>query len=118
MRLGEWSRMLSPLLLMQLKPRIGIEAKDLRPIDRIYEVTEPKLLIAAEKDRHTTIEESKSLYEAAREPKELWIVPHAGHIDLHRLLGKTYENKILGFFETNLRTPEGASDDSLSPLSN
>lgn len=117
LRLGEWSRMLSPLLLMQLKPRLGIEAKDLRPIDRINEVTAPKLLIAGAEDQHTTLEESKSLFDAAQEPKELWVVPYAGHIDLHRFLGKSYENKILSFFETKLRASEKDSEAPLNPLS-
>ncbi|PYS67402.1 MAG: hypothetical protein DMF69_23145, partial [Acidobacteria bacterium] len=72
MRLGNWSRVLSPLLLVQLRPRIGVDAEALRPIDHINRIKVPKLFIAGAEDEHTTLEESRRLYEAAIQPKEFW----------------------------------------------
>lgn len=38
MRLGEWSSVLTPLLSWQLKPRLGIDAEALRPIDHVGKI--------------------------------------------------------------------------------
>jgi fermentation-respiration switch protein FrsA (DUF1100 family) len=103
MRLGNWSKILSPLLLLQLKWRLGIDPKDLRPIERVTEIRVPKLFIAGSEDRHTTLEESREFYNAAADPKELWIVDGAAHLDLHEFNKEAYESRVLGFFNEHLR---------------
>jgi alpha-beta hydrolase superfamily lysophospholipase len=105
-RLGGWAGSLTPLLSRQLKPRLGIGAENLRPIDHIGKISSPKLLIAGAEDQHTTIEESRQLFEAAREPKELWVVSGARHVDLYPIAKKEYEQHVLGFFERYLRPPQ------------
>ncbi|CAM1373729.1 alpha/beta hydrolase [Tenacibaculum xiamenense] len=54
-----------------------------RPENLISEVKIPILLIGAEKDSVNPVEETKSLYEKANDPKELFIVDDAGHFDLY-----------------------------------
>lgn len=102
-RLGNWSSIFTPLLTWQLNPRLGIDVKDLRPIDCFSEVNSLKLFIVGEKDEHTTLEESQSLFAAASEPKELWIVPNAKHIDFYPVVKEEYEQKVSSFFEKYLR---------------
>lgn len=102
-RLGSWSGALTPLLSWQLKPRLGISADDLRPIDKVSSFTVPKLFIAGEQDRHTTLAESRQMFSAASEPKELWVVPRGEHIDLYPLAKDEYEQRVLGFFGKYLR---------------
>ena len=46
--------------------------------------------------------ESTELFDAASGPKELWIVPDAGHVDFHSIEKDTYEAKTLEFFRSNL----------------
>lgn len=101
--LGAWARPFAYPLEWQLQPRLGIGVEALRPIDRIGALTMPKLLIAGELDRHTTLAESRELFAAAREPKELWIVPQAQHEDLHRKAGPEYERRVLAFLTKHLR---------------
>jgi fermentation-respiration switch protein FrsA (DUF1100 family) len=101
--LGSWSGALTPLLSWQLKPRLGISADDLRPIDKVSRFSVPKLFIAGESDRHTTLVESQQMFSAAGEPKELWVVPRAEHVDLYPLAKEEYERRVLDFFEKNLR---------------
>jgi fermentation-respiration switch protein FrsA (DUF1100 family) len=103
MRLGSWSRVLTPLFLWQLKPRLGISRNELRPIDHVAELTAPKLFIVGSNDLHTTIEESKRLYETAKEPKQFWIIQGAKHVDLHNAAPVEYEQRVLEFFQKNLR---------------
>jgi fermentation-respiration switch protein FrsA (DUF1100 family) len=102
-RLGLPGRSLAPLLLWQLPARLGVRSSDLRPIDHIASVSCPVLVIGGAVDRHTTPAETRALYSAAREPKELWIVPAAGHVDLHRFAPRKYEQRVLAFFDAALR---------------
>lgn len=102
MRLGDWSRVFTPLLTWQLKPRLGVRADALRPIDKVGAMTTPKLFIAGAKDQHTTLAESEQLYRAAGEPKEFWIVSDATHEDLYRVAKEEYEQRVLAFFDKNL----------------
>ena len=103
MRLGSWSKALTPLLVWQLKPRLGISAADLRPINQVGTLQAPKLFVAGEGDQHTTVAESRALYAAAAGPKELWVVPGARHQDLQAFAGPEYEAHILAFFDRTLR---------------
>ena len=103
MRLGSWSGFLGHMLTWQSRQRLGINSTDLRPIDRVGDLHMPKLFIAGAEDKHTTIDESRSLYEAAAGPKELWIVPGAAHVDVHAKVKEEYEQRVLQFFRNNLR---------------
>jgi fermentation-respiration switch protein FrsA (DUF1100 family) len=60
---------LTPLLLMQLEPRLHISASDLEPIRSIGRLGAPVLVMAGSKDEHTTLAESRELYEAAASPE-------------------------------------------------
>lgn len=101
--LGAWARHLAPLLIMQLPLRAGIEKTALRPIDCVGAIKVPKLFIAGAKDRHTKLGESRELFAAASEPKELWVVEEAAHVDVHQMAKEEYERRILDFFEKRLR---------------
>jgi len=103
MRLGSWARVLTPFLVLQLKPRLGIDKTALRPIDHVRQLNSPKLFIAGSYDLHTTIEESERLYETASEPKEFWVIQGAKHVDLHHAAPTEYESRVLEFFQKNLR---------------
>lgn len=103
MRLGKYASVLTPLLTSQLKPRLGVAAQALRPIDKVKDITAPKLFIAGAEDEHTTLEESVRLFDAACEPKQIWIVNGAKHQDLHKAAKEQYEKRVLGFFQQTLR---------------
>jgi len=101
--LGAWARGLGRLLIMQLPLRAGIEKEALRPIDRVGAIKAPKLFIAGAKDQHTKLDESREIFAAASEPKELWVVEAAAHVDVHQMAKEEYERRILDFFEKRLR---------------
>ncbi|MBO9663883.1 alpha/beta hydrolase [Dokdonella sp.] len=63
----------------------------------------PLLLIAGERDRHATLEQSQALYEAANEPKQFWGVTGAAHGDLHAYAKAEYERRLLAFLASSLR---------------
>ncbi|HZS08568.1 MAG TPA: alpha/beta fold hydrolase [Blastocatellia bacterium] len=101
--LGSWSGVATPLLTTQFKPRMGVGPEALRPIDHVGKITAPKFFIAGAADRHTTIEESRQLFNAAAEPKLLWEVNGAGHVNLHRFARDEYERRVPGFLKQYLQ---------------
>lgn len=102
-RLGEPGRLIAPLLLWQLEARLGVSPEAVAPIRGIRNIEAPLLLIAGERDRHATIDQSHTLFGVAPEPKELWVVPGATHEDLHRLVPREYERRVLDFLSRTLR---------------
>jgi uncharacterized protein len=100
--LGPLCHLVSPLLLQQFPLRLGINVNDLRPIDHIADAGCPVLIAVGERDRRTTIEESRQLFDAAQEPKELVIFPGADHVDLLNNNRDLYEERILSFLHRQL----------------
>src|SRR2546430_1915279 len=73
-RLGPLAPVLTPFLLVQLRSRLGVSASDLEPIRSIGRFGGPVLIVAGSEDQHTTLDESRELFQAAAQPKELWVV--------------------------------------------
>lgn len=101
-RLGALAPLLTPLLLMQLEPRLHISASDLEPIRSIGRLGAPVLIVAGSKDEHTTLEESRELFGTAAEPKSFWVVEGARHQDLLAFDGQGYEQHVVGFLSATL----------------
>jgi pimeloyl-ACP methyl ester carboxylesterase len=103
LHLGEFGPVFSPLLLWQLSFRFDTSPDELSPIKRIGDLNAPLLLISGTDDQHTKVAETERLFAAAREPKEIWIVPGGGHFNMHSYAGMEYEKRISGFLEWYLR---------------
>jgi len=102
-RLGSWARILTPLLTIQIRLRLGFSANELRPIEKVVQNSSPKLFIVGAEDKYTTLDESKSLFDKANGTKEFWSVSGAGHQDIHSFAKQEYEQKVLSFLEKHLR---------------
>ena len=109
-------RVLGPLappvvaaLVAQARPRIGVPADSLRPIDAIGRVRAPVLVLGGAEDPYTPPAETRALFEAAARPKALWVVPGAGHEDLYDAASDAYRRRVLGFLETWLGRPAHAT---------
>src|SRR5215471_9181351 len=101
-RFGKAAKLVVPLLAWQLKPRLGVGAGELRPIDKVGQIGAAKLFIAGSEDKYTPLNESRQMFESARNPKEFWIVGGAGHEDLYRIESHEYERRVLDFFSRYL----------------
>jgi len=55
------------------------------------------------------VADTQRLYAAAREPKELWLIPDAAHVDYLRTSGAEYQRRVLAFFDRALRTRQRAN---------
>lgn len=103
MRLGAPGRWLAPLLLVQLPWRTGVTVDQLRPIDAMGALTCPVFVIGGAQDRHTPAAETSRIFAAAHEPKQLWLVDGAAHVDFHAAVVSDYERRVGEFLEMHLR---------------
>lgn len=73
------------------------------PIDSASKISpRPLLVIGGECDRLMTPEDVKAIFNAAREPKQLWMVPKARHAQCREVAGPEYDARIIEFFARNL----------------
>jgi len=101
--LGPLGPLLSPVLEHEVSWHLGLAPSLLRPVEHIASMDAPVLILAGEVDRHTTLAQSRALFAAAREPKLLWIVPGAAHVDLCAYAGAEYPRHVLPFLASHLR---------------
>ncbi len=95
MRLGPLSPLAAQLLLVQIKPRLGIGCAQLHPIDHAADVGCPLLIMAGSDDRHTPLAETQSLFNAAADPRQLLIFDGAAHEDLLAFAPERYQTAVL-----------------------
>jgi alpha-beta hydrolase superfamily lysophospholipase len=103
LRFGWLGKLATPLLICQLKPRLGISPAKLAPLESARKNFVPKFFIAGTADLNTTIEESRALFAAAAEPKQAWWIDGAAHVDLHAFAGSEYEKRVQAFLAIHLR---------------
>ena len=101
-RFGWLGKLGTPFLTWQMKSRLGFDADDLCPIKQVGKMTVPKFFIAGTADRDTTLPESQALFDAAAEPKQLWSVDGAAHVDMLAFGRIEYEQRFLDFLAKNL----------------
>jgi len=102
MWLGAPGRYLEPMLSWQVRARLGFDHSVLQPAERIAKLHAPLLLIAGAADQHATLEEARLLFARARQPKQLWVIPGAHHVDFHYYYQAEYERRVLGFLRQRL----------------
>jgi fermentation-respiration switch protein FrsA (DUF1100 family) len=69
-------------------------------VDRIGDLSCPVLIVGGEDDVKTLPADTRRLFEAARDPKELWMVPKTGHRDL---FSPEYRNRVAKFIDKYMK---------------
>ncbi len=78
--------------------------KNISPVSVIGALSPtPILIIAGEGDKLIPADNGRALYAAAKEPRELWIIPVADHGGTLAAAGSEYEKRVGEFFERNLK---------------
>lgn len=67
------------------------------PIDKLGDVSVPLLFVAGSADRVIPANHSWQLFDAAKRPKEFWLVPGAGHIGAFE--SETVQRELLDYLE-------------------
>ncbi len=89
----------APLVIWFGERETGLAIRQVRPIDDIAQIS-PRaiLLIHGQHDTLIPVRNAQQLYRAAREPKQLYIVPNAGHVGLLDANPREWARQVLGFF--------------------
>jgi len=103
MRLGPLGRLASPLLSLQIKPRIGVSPSSLSPLRMIPRITKPVLFIYGTADIHVRPQEGRLLFSASPGPKELWEIEGATHGDFYKFSPSDYEQRVGEFLSLYLK---------------
>lgn len=83
--------------------RLGCGLGSLSPVRVVNRLApRPLMVVHGMKDEGVPPEEGKALYEAAGYPKELWLVPGAGHASSFYLERQQFPKRILEFFQNAL----------------
>ncbi|MCX6109908.1 MAG: alpha/beta fold hydrolase [Proteobacteria bacterium] len=81
----------------------GVDMDHVTPLDSIGRFSpRPLLMIAGDADTDTPPAVFRSVFAAAREPKDLWIIPGAHHGDYVQIAGDRYLKRVVGFFSDHL----------------
>jgi fermentation-respiration switch protein FrsA (DUF1100 family) len=88
----DMARTLHPQIPFHLIARNGF-----RSIDKVGRLPMPKLFIHGTGDETVPFEIGRRLFEAAAEPKELYVIEGAGHNDVHVHGGATYRHRLARF---------------------
>jgi uncharacterized protein len=94
---------LTRLFELLLPPVVGVSPAELRPIDHIADVAAPVLIASGTRDTRTTVRETVAMFERAHEPKSLWLVERAGHVDLESYAPDAYRAHVLTFLAEHLQ---------------
>ena len=89
---------------------LHVDASRLRPVDVVGRVSpRPILITHGEMDEIVPVRHAVSLFQAADEPKELWLVPGAGHVGARDTDTEVYFSRIEQFFQKALRVENGVA---------
>lgn len=83
--------------LYERVPMHWIARRQFRSIDKVAGLDLPKLFVHGDADGTVPMAHGERLFEAASDPKELFIVPRAGHNDVHHHGGDGYLERLSKF---------------------
>ncbi len=86
----------------------GFKAQDISPEKAVAARRFPILRICGTHDRNIPCRHSQRIFEAATGPKQLWVVPGAGHTSALGNAPAEFEQRVLAFFATVPTQDKGA----------
>jgi fermentation-respiration switch protein FrsA (DUF1100 family) len=96
-------RPLARLFVFWSERLAGCSADDVTVLPVVADLSpRPLLVIHGGSDNRVPVEDGHKLVEAAGEPRELWFVPEARHVDFERFRPAEYRRRVLRFFDRYL----------------
>jgi uncharacterized protein len=81
----------------------GFRLSDIAPVEKIGEISpRPILIMQGGNDKRINSDSGKSLFAAAREPKQYWYEPTAAHVAIYQAAPQDYEKHVIEFFNQHL----------------
>lgn len=105
--LRQYVGVLAPAIFRLAKGALHYDIHEVEPGNDVGKISPRAVMfIHGELDDVTDPQDSVAMYKAAGEPKELWIVEGAGHVDAYFQNRKEYSRRVAAFFEEHLSSPE------------
>jgi dipeptidyl aminopeptidase/acylaminoacyl peptidase len=97
---GSLASLVGYLITWLMGLRLGCSPSGADPIGWVDKIAPRALfIIQGALDPFVTVEKARELYAAADEPKDIWIVPEAGHRQADRYYPEQYHHRVLAFFD-------------------
>jgi fermentation-respiration switch protein FrsA (DUF1100 family) len=97
-----------PHVIRQLVPVLPqnslLKEERYESIDKLADISCPILIIHGDRDELIPLDEGLKLHAAAREPKQLWVVPNAGHNDVSLFAGSEYGVRLRAWLDSLKQT--------------
>jgi fermentation-respiration switch protein FrsA (DUF1100 family) len=94
---------INPLAQFFAKTQTGLDMDDLRPVDEIARISpRPVYIIQGGGDRVAPPESALELYNAAGEPRRLWVEEDVPHLAMVLDNPGRYKRRVVGFFDEYL----------------
>ena len=94
---------LRPFIRFFAEREAGLDIGDLRPIERIGEISpRPVFVIQGMADSAIPADSAQRLYDAAGEPRRLWVEPGVEHMGVQNARPAEYERRVIEFFTAAL----------------
>lgn len=101
-----WFQRLSAGAVWVTERRLGLRMEQLAPVEHVHNLDPaPVLFLTGTEDVHAPPADAERLVERCRGPRELCLVPHAGHTDMCQAGGDLYRDRVLGFLDRCLAAP-------------
>ncbi len=94
----------APLIVFFCERETGVDLRSVRPIDVVGQISPSAVLfIHGARDGTIPVRNAQALYAAAKEPKQLYILPGAGHGGFLQAEPEIFPKTILTFLKTSLK---------------
>jgi pimeloyl-ACP methyl ester carboxylesterase len=94
-----------PLFSYQSRLRFGVWPSRLSPLEALPRYRGPVFVIGGASDPYTPPEETRSMYDAARGTRLLWIVPGESHEGISDVDSEQYRERLLAFLSRTIGAP-------------
>jgi fermentation-respiration switch protein FrsA (DUF1100 family) len=97
---------MAPLAIAWARWLVHVDAHELRPVDVVGRIAPRPLLIThGADDEIVPVRHAYTLFKAAEEPKDLWIVPGAHHVGARDTDPEAYFERVEAFLRDALEVP-------------
>lgn len=101
---------LRPFIRYFAEQESGLSMDQNRPVDMIGDISpRPVFIIHGENDSLTPADAARRLFDAAGEPRTLWVEPGVNHMGILSARPEEYERRVIEFFDSALFAGSGDS---------
>ncbi|MCA9897533.1 MAG: alpha/beta hydrolase [Ardenticatenaceae bacterium] len=95
--IGRGPGFLAPYVFNRMDAATSEPLTEIRTVDTVTQLTMPLLLVHGEQDRLVPLAQGQAIFAAANEPKQLYTVPGAGHLDIFTIDSTTFTAQMHAF---------------------